>query len=88
MAANQLPDHSQLLIAVDHDLEVRIKQAADARDLSVSDYVTAILRQAVEAEDEEGEAGRQQRWSQLSAGAFARDWESDEDSVYDQLPSR
>jgi plasmid stability protein len=69
----------RLSIDVDPDLRRRIKIAAASHDQSIRDYVESLLREALagESEDERG-------WSALSARSFARDWESKEDSVYDQ----
>ena len=88
MAANHRPERGHLSIVVDADLVTRIEQAAQARELSVGDYVAAVLQRAVEDDHGPDESRDQGRWSQLSSAAFARDWESDQDSVYDQLSSR
>lgn len=80
--------HSQrarLSIDVEPELRRKIKMAATERDMSIRDYVIAILQQAI-AEDEQQEALTEgSAWGQLSASAFARDWASEADAVYDQL---
>ena len=32
--------------------------------------------------------GEESGWASLSARSFARDWDSEEDSVYDDIPAR
>jgi hypothetical protein len=72
-------------IDVEPELRRRVKLAAAARDLSVREYVEAILRRALEA-DERGETPTARAaWSALSTPSFARDWESEEDQAYDRL---
>ena len=75
---------ARLSTDVEPELRRQIKVAAATRDLSVREYVLRILRQALamEATDSRDETGA---WSRLSAAAFARDWESEEDSVYDDI---
>ena len=82
-------DHGQrmsLTIDVEPDLRRQIEHAAATRDLSVRDYVVAVLEQATAAEASGESRENQGEWAQLSARSFARDWQSDEDRVYDNLP--
>lgn len=53
-------------------------------DVSVRDYVIAALRRALTAAGAEGE-DESRAWSRLSEAVFARDWDSEEDSAYDDL---
>ena len=80
--------HSQrarLSIDVEPELRRKIKLAATGRDLSIRDYVINILQHAI-AEDEQQEALTEgTAWARLSASAFARDWASEADAVYDHL---
>jgi hypothetical protein len=71
---------ARLSIDVEPELRRRIKIAAAARDLSVREYVEAILRQALEAEAWGEATAEQVDWSTLSAGGLARDAEQDEAS--------
>lgn len=75
-------------IEIEPELRARVEAAAAERGLSVQDYVAAVLRLAVERHGENGTSGQAREWSQLSAPAFARDWESDADAVYDDLTER
>ncbi len=79
MAANP---KNQLSIDVEPELRQRIEREASSKNVSIQDYVVAVLRRAtLEAEhDDDGKA-----WGQLSAHSFARDWTSDEDAVYDTI---
>lgn len=76
---------ARLSIDVTPELRRRIKVAAASREISVREYVETILRQALEAAEREEPAAERAAWSRLSAGAFARDWESPEDQAYDRL---
>ena len=76
---------SRLSMDIERELRRRIEAAAAERHLSVRDYVVTTLRHAVgdrrTTDPPTGDVG----WSRLSAPAFARDWESDADAVYDDL---
>ncbi len=86
MPAMSKPRHrARLSIDVEPELRRRLKIAAAEKDLSVRGYVEAIIRQALEAEAKGEPAADHAAWSGLSARAFARDWESDADLVYDDL---
>jgi len=76
---------ARLSIDVAPELRRRLKIAAAARDLTVRDYVEAILRRALETDERGDTASETAAWSQLSARSFARDWNSEEDQVYDRL---
>ena len=72
----------RLLIDVERDLRQQIERAAARQSVSMQDYVISVLRRAaVLDEHENADVG----WGRLSARSFARDWESDEDAVYDSL---
>lgn len=74
---------ARLSIDVEPTLRTRLKIAATRRGKSLRDYcVQAIARQL--EEDEPVDAGQESAaWTRLSANAFARDWDSKEDAVYD-----
>jgi plasmid stability protein len=78
--SSQQRTRTRLSIDVEPDLRRRVKVAAAAHDLSIRDYLEAIIRRAL-ADEQQPDAG----WSALSARSFARDWDSEEDQVYDQL---
>ena len=82
-AKNDRP--SRLSIDIEPELRRRIEAAAADRQLSVRDHVVSTLRHAVgdrrTTDPPTGDVG----WSRLSAPAFARDWDSDADAVYDDL---
>ncbi len=75
----------RISIDVASELCQRLAIAAAARDLSVPDYVDALLRKALASEERDGTAAENDDWSRLSARAFARDWDSEEDEAYDRL---
>ena len=85
MATQQQQGRARLSIDIDPELRERIKGAAAERDLSIRDYVLTILRRALDAEWRSEAPEESRRWAQLSAASFARDWESEEDQVYDRL---
>lgn len=68
----------RLSIDIDPQLRRTLKMVAAARDESLRDYVVSVLEQAVEQDESRA-------WWAISSRAFARDWESDEDRVYDSL---
>lgn len=74
-----------LSIEVEPDLHRQIQAAAAAQRLCVRDYVVSALRRAVEGSPGDRSANGDAGWAALSAGAFARDWDSDADAVYDDL---
>ncbi len=76
---------ARLTIEVEPELRRKVKVAAAERDLSVREYVVAILQRALAEEEGEDESAQTRAWSQISARSFARDWESQEDEVYDHL---
>jgi hypothetical protein len=74
---------ARLSIDVEPELRRRIKVISAQKDLSVRDYIVSILRRALEEEAALAPAEAPE-WAQLSTRSFARDWESEEDSVYDR----
>lgn len=77
--AESAPRRSRLSIDVDPELRRRVRIAAASRDRSVRHFVEDLIREALAKEPTEDSG-----WSAVSARSFARDWSSDEDSVYDQ----
>lgn len=77
---------ARLSVDLDPELRKRLKLAATQQDMTMRDFVLAALRQVLA--DQESRNAADGSWARLSAGAFARDWASDEDRVYDQLPPR
>ena len=76
----------RLSVDIELELRKRLKLVATERAMTVHDYVVDLLRHALtEAERERAEA-ESSNWTPLSAQAFARDWESEADRVYDRLP--
>jgi predicted transcriptional regulator len=65
---------------VDAELRRRVRIAAASSDRSVSEWIEAAVRHELEREED-----RTAPVSRASAPAFARDWDSDEDAVYDEL---
>ncbi len=84
MAANAPSPRARLTIDVEPDLRRQIKIAAARHDQTVRDYVITTLRRALDAEPADDTTG----WGPLSARSFARDWDSEEDAVYDDLSPR
>lgn len=72
-------NRARLSMDIDPQLRRRLKMVAAARDQTITQYVEHALEQSL-AEDEHGAA-----WSQLSVPVFARDWNSNEDTIYDQF---
>lgn len=72
---------ARLSIDVAPALRTRVKVAAARQGKSLRDYCLEAIQRRL---DEEAPA-EDSNWAQLSARAFARDWSSEEDSVYDDL---
>lgn len=64
---------------VDAELRRRVRVAAANSDRSVGEWIEAAIRRELELEED-----RTAPVSQASTPAFARDWDSEEDSVYDE----
>ncbi len=77
-------DDARLAIDIEPELRQRIEAAAAERDMSVRDYVVAVLREVLDNRAERPSA-QLSEWSQLSVRSFARDWESDADAIYDDM---
>lgn len=70
----------RLTIEFEPELRRRVEDVAFSHETSVHEWIERVVRR--ELEREETEAGAV---SQLSRPSFARDWESEEDSIYDEL---
>lgn len=70
----------RLTADVDPDLRRRVKVAAASSERSVSEWVEEAVRRELEREETESASV-----SRASVPAFARDWGSEDDSVYDEL---
>jgi hypothetical protein len=84
MPTNVASRRARLTIDVEPELRRQIKVAAAQRDQTVREYVITTLRRALDAEPADDTA----RWGPLSARSFARDWDSQEDAVYDDVSPR
>jgi hypothetical protein len=78
----------RLSVDVTPELRRRVKIAAAERDQSTRDFVVAAIERALAGGRSGGRRSADPEWSQLSSSVFARDWESDEDRAYDDLPQR
>ncbi len=76
---------SPFAIEIEPALRTRIEAAATKRGVSIKDFVVAALQAALAGNGGEPAAASSDEWSRLSHGAFARDWESEADAVYDEL---
>jgi predicted transcriptional regulator len=65
---------------VDAELRRRVRIAAASSDRSVGEWIEAAVRHELEREESQTPP-----ISRASAPAFGRDWDSEEDSVYDEL---
>lgn len=65
---------------VDAELRRRVRIAAASNDVSVGEWIEAAVRHELEREED-----RTAPVSRASAPAFARDWDSNGDSVYDDF---
>ncbi len=77
-----MAESARLSIDVTPTMRTRLKIAAARRGLSLREYCVQAIQERLE-QDEISQAD--QSWANLSARAFARDWSSEADSVYDNL---
>ncbi len=75
----------RLSIEVGSELHEKVKIAATERDMTMRDYVVGILEAVTAEEDLSRGGGEGLDPARLSLAVFARDWDSEEDSVYDSL---
>lgn len=75
---------TRLSIEIEPELRREIESAAAEKALSLHDYVVAVLRRALD-EEQDNALAVNRAWAQLSVRSFTRDWNSDEDQVYDHL---
>lgn len=81
MSTNSSIRTVRLSIDVEPELRKQIKVAATQCDQSIREFVLeSVVRQLAVLRSR---GANDRAWSQLSAPSFARDWESDEDAVYD-----
>lgn len=77
MSAKDRNRRVRLSIEVQPELHRLVKIAAAKRDMTMKDYVVSVLEDVAVDEDA--------ALTQLSTPSFARDWESEEDQVYDDV---
>jgi hypothetical protein len=77
-----------LTLEIDPELHVRIEAAAAKRGLPVQELIVVILRATFATSASTQTEAEAREWSRLSVPVFARDWDSDADSVYDEAPQR
>ena len=70
----------QLTADVEAELWQRVKVAAGDEDKSLSEWIEEAIRHELERDNEE-----HMSISRASVPAFQRDWDSEEDAVYDEL---
>ena len=75
-----------LLIDIEPELGRDLERAAARQQMSVPDFVVAVLRHVLDAEARGESHFERAEWMRLSVASFARDWQSAEDRAYDELP--
>ena len=81
MAAHRA-ERESLSIELERELMGKVRSAAEERAVSVPDFVVHVLRAAVTNVADEPASSE---WARLSARAFARDWNSEDDAAYDAV---
>ncbi len=79
-------ENRSLSIEVGLELRRKIEVAAAKQELPLRDYIIEVLDRATAESVEPDGPTASEVWAKLSARSFARDWASEENSVYDQLP--
>jgi hypothetical protein len=72
---------NSLIEELEPGLRYRVEHAARSRETSVRDWVEEAIRRELEREELDDAMTR------LSAPSFTRDWDSDDDAIYDELKS-
>ena len=85
MTANSERFRTRLSVTIDPELQQRVRAAAAKNEVSLHDEVNAVPQRALIAEENVEPVNEAASWAQLSGQAFARDWSSEEDRVYDSL---
>ena len=70
---------------VEPELRRRVRVAAAASDRKVSDWISEAVKRELDREELENARGASAAISNLSIQSFNRDWDSEDDAVYDQL---
>lgn len=78
-------ENARLSIDVAPVMRTRLKIAAARRGVSLREYCLEAIQERLEHETQLDHQLEESSWVHLSSRAFARDWNSDEDSVYDNL---
>ncbi len=70
---------------VEPELRRRVRVAAAASDRKVSDWISEAVKRELDREELENAQEASASISYLSVQSFKRDWDSEDDAVYDQL---
>ncbi len=70
----------RVTLDLDPVLKRRVERIARRQNRSVPEWITETLRRELEAQDADP-------FSRVSVPSFARDWESEDDAIYDE-PTR
>ncbi len=70
---------------VEPELRRRVRVAAAASDRKVSDWISEAVKRELDREELENAQEASVSISYLSVQSFKRDWNSEDDAVYDQL---
>lgn len=75
----------RLSIDVEPALRKKLKIAAATKGTSLREYCLQAIESCLKVEELSKKREESYTWTQLSGKAFSRDWNSSEDSVYDNL---
>ncbi len=75
-----------LSIEIEQELHDKLERAAADRAVTVRDYVADALRRALDIDMGDNLDSESAAWRILSSASFVRDWDCEEDQVYDHLP--
>ena len=70
----------RVTVDLDPTLKRRAERVAQSHNTTVQEWIEAVVRRELEREEMGSEP-----FSRVSVPAFERDWNSDEDVVYDEL---
>lgn len=77
--------HSTLVLEIEPELSRQIETAAAERGVSIKEYVSSVLKDSLERDEDRAPSEASIAWARLAIPSFSRDWESDADAVYDEL---
>ncbi|MBM3242729.1 hypothetical protein FJZ31_41240 [Candidatus Poribacteria bacterium] len=78
----------QLTLELSEEIYVPLQAQAASKGLEPAAWVEKLLAFWVHAGETSNEKALEQEWQALSLAAFERDWDNEEDAIYDNWVNR